>query len=503
MPFSPQNEVNTNYSPTTVLTEDPDTNKISVSDKTEQIQNPQSSILPVVTNEVNLSNVSNSLTLSKEATPYTNSYEINWQLILFSISLIWLVGVVLYFLWHTIIYFRYTLKLKKNLVPAGCNAREIFSLVCSQNKITHAPKLCVSNNISSPVLFGFFKSTVIIPYSLENTNALSSILAHELTHYKRRDLWIKLLILFNESIHWFNPLVHLAAKHCNTEMELSCDEHVLQNYSDDARISYGNMMLNIVKNCHSEQTVLTTHFNPKSNSIKERFENILDNSHKRSGKNIIILILLLCLIANVLIACNIVKQSENESGSNNETQSSEVVSETTQTAIQDGYFIPTGGAGNLPIYGSELGEIIAESENLNEFHTKWYPKVGEYPCNTSDAKYLCGGSSYILIKNDGYYLYNFIIKKAKELTIPDGNYTSIHPVYEENTGAWVGLSVRNELKKSAFYSFKKQSFITDFSYDFISSTSAHGYICVTLDTEGDESILDFNSGKILFNFDKN
>jgi len=294
-------EENTVKSETLISNANMDTisNPIPISDKIDQSP------------EIQVLNMADSSTIPRDTTPTAKAIKINLSVMLYYVSLIWVFGVIMCFAWNTVVFLRYTQKIKKQLQPADELLLEIFSLICSQYKIHRKPKLFISNSIDSPILFGFCSSTVVIPNNLNSKDAVSSILAHELTHYKRRDLWAKMLILIVESLHWFNPFVHIAASNCNKEMELSCDECVLRNCSDEARVFYGNMMLDIVKRCRSEKTSLTTQFNPKPNAIKERFMNILDSTKKRSGKIFVLLVLILCIPANLLIACNDVSKTDN------------------------------------------------------------------------------------------------------------------------------------------------------------------------------------------------
>lgn len=61
-------------------------------------------------------------------------------------------------------------------------------------------------NLSTPVLAGLFHPALYLTEAPCDREELSFILRHELTHYKRRDLWFKLLLLAVSTIYWFNPL---------------------------------------------------------------------------------------------------------------------------------------------------------------------------------------------------------------------------------------------------------------------------------------------------------
>jgi len=65
------------------------------------------------------------------------------------------------------------------------------------------------------------------------------ILTHEFIHIKRFDYAWKLLFAAAVCVHWFNPLVWLMYILANRDIELACDEKVLQIFGRKSRASYG------------------------------------------------------------------------------------------------------------------------------------------------------------------------------------------------------------------------------------------------------------------------
>ncbi len=214
---------------------------------------------------------------------------------------IWLGGAVIFALVKLIAHGIYTAGLKRSLRLADRETYELFSKLKEKYRIANPPALYISDRVESPLLFGYFHPRILLPASVADkgfasSNAAVVILAHELTHCRRGDLWVKLLCLAAEAFHWFNPFVHLAARRCTQAMELSCDEAVLEGYDEDVRRSYGNVMLDIVKRCRNRGEALTTHFNPRKSAVTERFAGILDGSKKRKGIVLIALVLLICAV---------------------------------------------------------------------------------------------------------------------------------------------------------------------------------------------------------------
>lgn len=100
----------------------------------------------------------------------------------------------------------------------------------------------------SPFLLGIVQPKVILNPKIDiDSVAADYIIAHENIHIKRHDNLWRLLGLVIACIHWFNPLVWLAFFYFLKDMELSCDEAVIKNYSPDERKEYANTLLSTVQ----------------------------------------------------------------------------------------------------------------------------------------------------------------------------------------------------------------------------------------------------------------
>ncbi|MBQ7929709.1 MAG: M56 family metallopeptidase, partial [Clostridia bacterium] len=181
--------------------------------------------------------------------------------------------------------------------------QKIFSTICKKYGMKKQPTLLVASGIHSPAAFGIFRRKIVLPDIAFTENGLVGTLAHEVTHCKRGDLYMKLVELIACSLNWFNPLVHIAAFQCEMEMELSCDEKVLSGSSEAARAAYADVMLDIIRRCRRNRGALTTHFNPKKSAVTARFKNILYGSGKRRGRILIGVCLVLCVLAGTFVAC--------------------------------------------------------------------------------------------------------------------------------------------------------------------------------------------------------
>jgi beta-lactamase regulating signal transducer with metallopeptidase domain len=100
-----------------------------------------------------------------------------------------------------------------------------------------------SEHVASPFVLGIIKPRIYIPFALFEDDA-SYVLAHEAAHIKRCDhLWkpIGFIVL---SLHWFNPLVWLAYVLLCRDIELACDEKVIESLDRDQRADYSQALVN-------------------------------------------------------------------------------------------------------------------------------------------------------------------------------------------------------------------------------------------------------------------
>ena len=85
-------------------------------------------------------------------------------------------------------------------------------------------------DIRIPLTCGFFRPVVLIPDGHEawTQEQRSSTLIHELSHIKRADFLIMVLVRLSLALFWFNPLSWVVFRRLKNEQEEACDELVLR-----------------------------------------------------------------------------------------------------------------------------------------------------------------------------------------------------------------------------------------------------------------------------------
>ncbi len=246
-------------------------------------------------------------------------------------SKVYFIGAGIYLFFSLLTHSLFIFRIKKGRTLGEEHVYSIYADVCRQNGISDPPLIWESTATDSPMIIGLLIPRVVLPSGLDE-NALAGMLAHELKHFTRRDLWVKFACLVAKSLHWFNPLVHYVCARCVQEMELSCDAEVLENCDIEERREYGTAMLNVIRNCRRQGAALTTHFSPNKKSVKARFISIMDTEKKKRGIGIILFSVILCLISGVLISCSLTI-NVNDFSKDEETTTAETTASTTAEIV--------------------------------------------------------------------------------------------------------------------------------------------------------------------------
>lgn len=158
----------------------------------------------------------------------------------------------------------------------ACNLR--FYLRLRRMRRTHpipgvAGPVYVARGLPSPCLYGFPRPAVYLtPAAAGEPELLGHVLRHELTHRRHGDHIWAVLRAAALALHWYNPLVWLAAVLSRRDGELACDEGALQGADDRERAAYGRTLIRLVTARPSAGELLccATTMTAGSSSLKER-----------------------------------------------------------------------------------------------------------------------------------------------------------------------------------------------------------------------------------------
>jgi len=256
-------------------------------------------ISPVFITQEDLASLPNYTHDVGDSTAYSAvSYDYYW------IFYIWLVGLLAVLGFHIIRYIRF-LKLTRRWseeVNAKPEIIEILHQVSEEMGITKQVKIFICPLLASPMMTGFINPRILLPGNDFSNEELTFILTHELTHYKRRDLWYKALALLSTAVHWFNPAVYLVARTFHIECELSCDEEVLRGSDKEIRQKYSKTIIGTIPRRNKFKTALSTSFQGGKSTTKRRISAILEGRKKQNAITVIIVVLFCIVLSGAALA---------------------------------------------------------------------------------------------------------------------------------------------------------------------------------------------------------
>lgn len=274
--------------------------------------------------------------------------------------------------------------------------------------------------IDTPCLFGLLRPAIYLTEEAGEDEGRQHILTHELTHYKHLDhIWgfLRCICLI---LHWYNPLVWMAAILSRRDSELACDEAVIKQLGEENRAAYGKTLIRMTctgQNIGSIFTTATTMTGSKK-TITQRIKLIV--KHPKTAAYAVVC---LVLVAAITVGCTFTgaktpKYTDNLTVTEpQETESTEP----TDTQVPEGQFNHTYPFGRLIYVNGQLyaihinlfrifsdedfykiGSITSFDPNCipsTEFSSNYFPVGTEIYRSALNSDNLVYSDDFVYIKN--------------------------------------------------------------------------------------------------------
>lgn len=201
---------------------------------------------------------------------------------------IWGLGMAVFAGWQAFAYWKFAYLLRLSATPAERDTlRRVFAEQKQSLGIRRDIPLVVTPAADCPMLAGFLKPALYLPDEALSEQEAMFIFRHELTHYKRGDLWLKLLLTAAKTVHWFNPLVYLMARFAQEDIELACDDAVVRGMDSAQRRAYGETILRSAV-AQVKKRALVSCFTGDKETLMRRFEGLFDKRAKKRGVALVV-----------------------------------------------------------------------------------------------------------------------------------------------------------------------------------------------------------------------
>ena len=155
-------------------------------------------------------------------------------------------------------------------------------------------RVYITDRIQMPMVLGIWKPRVLLPSACsgeERKGERELILAHEQAHRLRYDHVTKVFVFGVLVIHWFNPLAWAAFLLYCRDVEMACDEKVMEWLGEESRKPYSLALLRF----EEERSALLIPLAFGESSVRERIRHILN--YRKPGSWMTALALLLVALA--------------------------------------------------------------------------------------------------------------------------------------------------------------------------------------------------------------
>lgn len=121
----------------------------------------------------------------------------------------------------------YLRKIQKSTYHAGNGERDILIQIARRLRLSYVPALRISKLTTNAFVFGIWKPCIVMPacWMTElNPEMLSAVIAHELAHVRRHDLWVNFFQRTAEMLFFFHPAVWWISRQITKYREMCCDQ---------------------------------------------------------------------------------------------------------------------------------------------------------------------------------------------------------------------------------------------------------------------------------------
>ncbi|MBR3972641.1 MAG: hypothetical protein IKJ99_01660 [Oscillospiraceae bacterium] len=213
------------------------------------------------------------------------------QILSFVFAWLWVIGMAVMALYAAISYWLVRRKVAAS-IPVGKNLR-----------------LC--DSIDTPFILGIVKPKIYLPSSVDQKTA-DHVLAHEMAHLQRKDHWWKPLGFALLTVYWFNPVLWIAYILLCRDIEMACDEKVVQKLNPAEKKAYSTALLS----CSVPRKMIAAcplAFGEVD--VKNRIRSVLN--YKKPAFWIVVVAIIICIVVAVCFLTNPKDSEDAELGSNN------------------------------------------------------------------------------------------------------------------------------------------------------------------------------------------
>ena len=215
--------------------------------------------------------------------------------------LAWVIGFVVVFVGKFISHFIFRHRVMSASIPVrDPETLALFDQELKQLEYYRPVRLVKSAAVTVPLSMGTMKRTrvTVLPNREFTQQELQFIFQHEIHHIRRGDVNNKIFFAFCQALCWFNPLIWVATRKASDDLELSCDEIVLENMDEHQRRQYAELLLDTAGSSRGFTTCLSA----AAETMRYRLKNVVIARRRWPGTILLSVAMFLCVMSHGVIA---------------------------------------------------------------------------------------------------------------------------------------------------------------------------------------------------------
>ena len=214
--------------------------------------------------------------------------------------------------------------------------------------------------VSSPLTYGVLRPVILLPEDMEWSDeaALTYILTHEYIHIRRFDSVAKLIFAAALCVHWFNPLAWMMYVLANRDLELSCDQRVMDTLGGKEKASYALALIDM------EET-RSRCFSPYNHFSKFPIEERIEAIMKYKKASVLALSLAVALVVGATTAFAVSASPLSKEQQDRQLNAESIIDEGTLMSYVD----PKDGKTYYSFDGGKTFEAMTDEEFERRFPT--------------------------------------------------------------------------------------------------------------------------------------
>lgn len=215
--------------------------------------------------------------------------------------LAWVIGFVVVFVGKFISHYIFRYRVMSASIPVrDPEILALFDQELKQLEYYRPVRLVKSAAVTVPFSMGTMKRTrvTVLPNREFTQQELQFIFQHEIHHIRRGDVNNKVFFAFCQALCWFNPLIWVATRKASDDLELSCDEIVLENMDEQQRRQYAELLLDTAGSSRGFTTCLSA----AAETMRYRLKNVVTARRRWPGTILLSIAMFLCVMSHGVIA---------------------------------------------------------------------------------------------------------------------------------------------------------------------------------------------------------